>query len=147
MKASAHRVMTLVEICDDWELKPVLLAIKRDTLNAAEWVNGVAGRVMGKPIDSWDDSDLATFESRLHDYADRINHLEAIASVKTKTIEEGSRVISMMMPDGSFRRAVVIGATKDNEIKKKAKDIIASTTRDQAKALLLALAEELLEDN
>ena len=146
-ESQRHRVMTLVEICDDWELKPVLLAIKRDTLNAAEWVNGVAGRVMGKPIDSWDDSDLATFESRLHDYADRINHLEAIASVKTKTIEEGSRVISMMMPDGSFRRAVVIGATKDNEIKKKAKDIIASTTRDQAKALLLALAEELLEDN
>ena len=73
----------------------------------------------------------------MHDYADRINHLEAITSVKTKTIEEGSRVISMMMPDGSFRRAVVTGAAKESEVKKKAKDIIANTTRDQAKALLV----------
>ena len=145
-ESQCNRVMPLVEICDDWELKPVLLAIKRDTLNAAEWVNGIAGRVMGKPIDSWGDSDLATFESKLHDYADRINHLEAITSVKTKTIEEGSRVISMMMPDGSFRRAVVTGAAKESEVKKKAKDIIANTTRDQAKALLVALAEELLEE-
>src|SRR5690606_10908873 len=69
-----NKIIPLVEICDDWELKPILFAFKRDTLDAAEWVNGIAGRVMGKPIDSWNDSDLATFESRLHDYADRINH-------------------------------------------------------------------------
>ncbi|HQA58376.1 MAG TPA: hypothetical protein PK033_10940 [Acetivibrio sp.] len=141
-----NKIIPLVEICDDWELKPILFAFKRDTLDAAEWVNGIAGRVMGKPIDSWNDSDLATFESRLHDYADRINHLGAIASVKTKSIEKGSRVISMMMPDGSFRRAIVAGAANDSEIIKKAKEIIANATRDQAKAILVALAEELLED-
>ena len=145
MESQRNRVKPLVEICDDGEVKQLLLAMKRESLDAAEWVKGIAGLIMGKPIESWDDHGLTIFETKLHDYANRINHLETLTSVKAKLSREGSRVISMMMPDGSIRRAVITGADENYKGKKKAKDIILKNSRDEAQAILLALAEELLD--
>jgi len=145
IESQRNRVKPLVKICNDGEVKQLLLAMKRDSHNAAEWVKGIAGLIMGKPIESWNDNDLAIFEARLHDYANRINHLETLASVKAKLSREGARVISMMMPDGSIRRAVITGADENYKGKKKAKDIISKNSRDEAQAILVALAEELLD--
>ena len=50
-----------------------------------------------------------------------------------------------MMPDGSIRRTVITNADKNQKEKKKAKAIVSKYSRDKAQAMLLALAEKLLD--
>ncbi len=143
MEIQRDRVKPLVKICDDEEVRRLLLAMKRESRDAAEWVKGIAGLIVEKPIESWGDHDLIIFETKLHDYANRINHFETLAAIKGNLSQENSRVISMMMPDGSIRRAVITNV--DHKKKKKAKDIVSKLTRDEAQAILEVLAEELLD--
>ncbi len=145
MEIQRDRVKPLVKICDDGEMKQLLLAIKRESRDPSEWVKGIAGLIMGKPIESWNDHDLTIFETKLHDYANRINHFETLATIKAKLSQEDSRVISLMMPDGSIRRTVITNADKNQKEKKKAKAIVSKYSRDKAQAMLLALAEKLLD--
>lgn len=135
------RANPLINICDDLEMKQFLQAMARER-DVSEWVQGVASLVLGKPIESWNDGDFAIFQVRLHDYANRINHLETLASVRDQLLSEGSRVLSMMMPDGTIRRAVIKNFSKDDKEKEKVSEIVAELTLEQEQALLSLLFEK-----
>ena len=99
-----QRIIPLVDICDDIELKSVLQAFAREYTDSAEWVSGIAGIVVKKPMDSWSDKDFTLFATKLRDYADRIQQLETLASVNGQLIAENTRLLSVMTPDGVVKR-------------------------------------------
>ncbi len=135
------RAKPLVEICDNQEMRQFLHALAGESDDAEGWVKGVAGLVLGKPVDSWNDNDFSIFRARLHDYANRLNDLETLASIQV--LPEGSRVLSMMMPGGKIKRAVIKGYS-NSEQKTKAMEIADGLTSEQKQALLYHLAEEYL---
>lgn len=142
VESQSNRVKPLTAICDDGEVKQFLLVMQRDSSDATEWVRGVAGLVMGKPIKSWEDHDLSIFEAKLYDYANRISHFETLYSVKS-VVTRNSRVISLMMPDGSIKREVISGLSNNQQVKQKTKEIMSRYSKDEIKVLLISLAEEL----
>ena len=109
------RVMSLVDICDDIELKAVLQAFAREYQDSAEWVRGIAGIVVKKPMGSWNDKDFMLFAAKLRDYADRIQQLETLASVNGYIIAEDTRLFSMMMPGGEVKREVLKTANSQSD--------------------------------
>ena len=145
MKNQSSRVEPLIDICGDRELKQFLAAVNRKIKDADEWVKGIAGVVMGKPIESWNDNDLSIFEARLNNYADQVNSLEALDSVKSKQLRDSTKVVSMMAVDGSIKRAVIENVKEDKE---KVMGIVSNLESDRRKiqALLLVLMEKLLKD-
>ncbi len=143
MESKCRRVEPLINICDDGKVKQVLKTMNRKVVEAAEWVKGLASLIMGKPIESWGDHDFTILEARLYDYADKINYLETLASIKDEYSQRKSRVISMMMPDGSIKRKVIGGSTPNKEVGKEASRMIRDNP-ERALALFTALAEGLL---
>ena len=98
------RIFPLIDICDDIELKVVLKSFVREYQDPAEWVRGIAGIIVKKPMESWNDKDFILFATKLRDYADRIEQFETLASVNGYLVSEDTRVLSVMSPDGVVNR-------------------------------------------
>ncbi len=140
-----ERIASLVDICDDIGLKSVLQAFAREYQDPAEWVRGIAGIVVKKPMDSWNDKDFILFASKLRDYVDRIQQLETLASVNGHLIAEDTRLLSMMMPDGGVKREILKTAhTWDDKLQDILKEII-DLPEDKYRAVVAALVEKIFE--
>jgi hypothetical protein len=139
------RIAPLVDICDDIELKSVLQAFAREYPDSAEWVSGIAGIVVKKPMDSWSDKDFILFTAKLRDYADRIQQLETLASVNGQLIAENTRLLSVMTPDGVVKREILKTAnTGDNEIQGILKPIM-ELPEEKYRAVVAALVEKIFK--
>lgn len=141
------RAMQLVDICDEPELKAVLQVLARDYQDPAEWARGVAGIVVKKHMDSWNDEDFMLFAAKLRDYAHRICQLETLASLNGYFVKENTRLISIMRPGGKIRREVInIGQSQDPELRKTLSAILALPV-EKARVILAALAEKIIESD
>jgi hypothetical protein len=139
------RIAPLVDICDDIELKSVLQAFAREYPDSAEWVSGIAGIVVKKPMDSWGDKDFLLFSAKLRDYADRIQQLETLASVNGQLIAGNTRLLSVMTPDGVVKREILKTAnTGDNEIQGILKPIM-ELPEEKYRAVVAALVEKIFK--
>ncbi|MCR4440645.1 MAG: hypothetical protein QHH10_00315 [Peptococcaceae bacterium] len=138
------RLRPLLEICDESELKAVLQAMVREYVSLDDWLRGIAGIVVKKPMDSWNDQDFHVYTTKLRDYANRIGQLEILASLNGLRVLKEARLFSLMAPDGTTRREIFHARLDDGIVNKTVKDILAMP-RDKARAVFLALAEELIK--
>ena len=109
------RINPLLGVCSDSELKPFLQSIIRPATNVSEWVKGIAGIVVKKPLDAWNDHDFMPFVANLRDYADRIDQLEALSAVGTNLASD-TVVLSIMSSGGKLNREILSRSPKHNEI-------------------------------
>ncbi len=139
-KNQSERVAPLLELCDNPEIIGLIKAMNRKVDNPKDWVTGIAGIVIGKPLESWDDRDKAVFEAKLSDYADRLEDLEKLSSQTNKHLRDNAIVVSITAPNGNTERLVISANQKD--VNSKIKKIIDDPI--EARAILQALAEKLL---
>lgn len=140
------RSKPLIDICDDTELKAVLQSFLRTTTDPEEWIRGIAGMVIKKPLDAWNDQDFLPFAARLRDVAERMCQLEELAFNNGFLLKEEQRLLSIMLPGGELLRKVVNnGRSQDAEIKRKVEEIMALPDY-MAKSILISLAESLLKE-
>jgi hypothetical protein len=140
---SQHELtMPLVDICEDPDLKAVLRSMSRTNTEPIKWMQGLAGIIVKKPVDSWDDQDFAIFAVKLHDYADRIEQLRIIWSKTYGISKENLKLISIMDSKGIIKRDIVDITSHDYEL-----DNILNQAMDlpidKAKILLVHLAEKI----
>jgi hypothetical protein len=139
------RIAPLVDICDDVGLKSVLKAFAREYQDSAEWVKGIAGIIVKKPMDSWSDGDYILFTAKLRDCAERIEQFETLASVNGRLIAENTRLLSVMTPDGVVKREILKTAnTGDDEIQGILKPIM-ELPEDKYRAVVAALVEKIFK--
>ncbi|WP_207641570.1 hypothetical protein [Syntrophomonas palmitatica] len=139
------RISPLVEVCSDSELKPILQSMIRPAANPSEWVKGIAGIVVKKPVDSWNDKDFIPFVAKLRDYADRIEQLEALSALGSDSANDNI-VLSIMGSNGKLKREVLSRShKKDVLVDAKIKEILA-LPKDEARQIMLALISSLLEE-
>lgn len=137
--AQRKAAQNLLTICDASDLKPMLQAMSRKESILEDWVKGIAGAIVKRPVDCWKDEDYAIFKTRLADYVDRIEQLEALAAVDKS---ENAQVISVMRPGGDVKRVVVSAITADPELD----DIlngIMELPEDKYRVVLALLANKL----
>lgn len=139
------RISPLIDLCDDMGLKAVLKAFDREYQDPAEWVRGIAGIIVKKPMESWNDNDFILFATKLRDYADRIEQLETLASVNGSLVSEDTRVLSVMSPDGVVRREVLKITNNFNAKTKNIINKIMNLPMDDSKAVLAALVEKIFK--
>ncbi|MGB4504829.1 MAG: hypothetical protein WBI44_08035 [Syntrophaceticus sp.] len=140
-----ERIAPLVDICDDIGLKSVLQAFAREYQDPAEWVRGIAGIVVKKPMDSWSDKDFILFASKLRDYVDRIQQLETLVSVNGHLIKKDTKLFSIMTSDGKVKREVIKTAnTQHDKIQGIVSEIMA-LPKDESMAVLAAVAEKIFK--
>ena len=140
---SQHELtMPLIDICEDPDLKAVLRSMSRTNTEPIKWMQGLAGIIVKKPVDSWDDQDFAIFAVKLHDYADRIEQLRIIWSKTYGISKENLKLISIMDSKGIIKRDIVDITSHDYEL-----DNILNQAMDlpidKAKILLVHLAEKI----
>lgn len=76
-----------------------------------DWVIGLATVVNRRPVDSWRDSDLQIFSTRLHDYYERFQSLEAVVVAEydmvVKSKNQEVRYVSMMNSSGANQKKIL----------------------------------------
>lgn len=102
-----ERITPLIDICADTGLKPFLKALTQEYRDLSRWVKGIAGIIVKRPMDSWDDTDFTLFTAKLQDYVDRVTQLETLASVNGHLIDGDTRLLSIMTPQGVVKRKML----------------------------------------
>ena len=137
------RINALVGVCSDSELKPFLQSIIRPATDVSEWVKGIAGIVVKKPLDAWNDHDFMPFAANLRDYADRIDQLEALSAVGSKLASD-TVVLSIMSSGGKLNREILSRSPEPDEIvHAKVREILA-LPENKSRQIMLALVNSLL---
>lgn len=136
------RAEDLKQVCEEKELKAVIAAFAREEAFPDDWLKGIASMVLKKPVSSWSDNDLDLFNAKIKDYADRIDHLEAIKSLDVSLKENNAKLLTVMNPDGSFSRVLLKNSEINNEAQELADEVLSLPENDK-EALLMKLLEEL----
>jgi hypothetical protein len=139
------RIFPLIDICDDIELKVVLKSFVREYQDPAEWVRGIAGIIVKKPMESWNDKDFILFATKLRDYADRIEQFETLASVNGYLVSEDTRVLSVMSPDGVVNREILKTTNNLNDKTQHIINGIMKLPEDDFRAVVTALVEKIFK--
>jgi hypothetical protein len=135
------RIKPLVPICSDSELKPILQAFTRTTAHIDDWVKGIAGIVVKKPLDAWNDHDFMPFVANLRDYVDRIDQLEALNTFGSNS-ESDAVLLSVMDANGKLTREIFNSSPKNKEIvERKVKEILSLP---ESTEIILELVKSLL---
>ncbi|OPL12256.1 MAG: hypothetical protein AVO34_07605 [Firmicutes bacterium ML8_F2] len=142
----SNKAKALAPICDDIQLKPFLISLRRKFINPVKWVEGIAGIVVGKPITSWQDDDVYSFKAKLQDLKNRILNLETLSVLSNYSTNNGYRLLSITLPDGVTKRELIQNTGTDEEVKAKTLELL-QMPRIKAKAILVNLAEKLLEED
>lgn len=135
------RINPLVPICSDSELKPILQAFIRTAANIDDWVKGIAGIIVKKPLDAWNDHDFMPFVANLRDYVDRIDQLEALNTFGSNS-KSDAVLLSVMDANGKLTREIVTSSPKNKEIvDRKVKEILSLP---ESTEIILELVKSLL---
>ncbi len=135
------RIKPLVQICSDSELKPILHAFIRTADDIDDWVKGIAGIIVKKPLDAWNDHDFMPFVANLRDYVDRIDQLEALNTFGSNS-ESDAVLLSVMDANGKLTREIFNSSPVNNEIvDRKVKEILSLP---ESTEIILGLVKSLL---
>ncbi len=134
------RMKPLLSACRDLDLQQVLSATLREYENAEQWLEGLAGIIMKNPMDSWSDKDIGYFEVYMHDYADKIGHLEEMVS-SGMTNDIGLKVISIMEQSGKIFRKIMKPTEEETKKAIKIVNELNGLSEGELHALLTVLAE------
>ncbi len=106
-KSIKNRVEPIFSHCADPELKPILASIISHSSDDAEWIRGIAGRIVKKPVDVWRDGDFEPFQATIYDIANRVESLILLIGSGLKAYNDEIFVFSFMRPDGKMSRRVI----------------------------------------
>jgi hypothetical protein len=135
------RIKPLVQICSDSELKPILHAFIRTAADIDDWVKGIAGIIVKKPLDAWNDHDFMPFVANLRDYVDRIDQLEALNTFGSNS-KSDAVLLSVMDANGKLTREIFNSSPKNKEIvERKVKEILSLP---ESTEIILELVKSLL---
>jgi hypothetical protein len=135
------RIKPLVQICSDSELKPILQAFIRTAADIDDWVKGIAGIIVKKPLDAWNDHDFMPFVANLRDYVDRIDQLEALNTFGSNS-KSDAVLLSVMDANGKLTREIFNSSPKNKEIvDRKVKEILSLP---ESTEIILELVKSLL---
>ena len=138
-----QRIKSLVEVCSDSELKPILQSIVRPAIDSSEWAKGIAGVVVKKPLNAWSDHDFIPFVANLRDYADRIDQLEALSAVGSNLASD-TVVLSIMSSSGKLNREILNPYPHDKKIvDTKVKEIL-DLPKNESRQIMIALVNSLV---
>ncbi|SHE49682.1 hypothetical protein [Desulforamulus putei] len=137
-----EKVIGLVDICRDPELKPLLAALLRPAEDPEKWARGIAGSVLKKPLDSWQDQDLLLFAEMLPHLATRMEQLKLLRAAD-RPQHCGQVLLSISTPSGMRRQLISAASQRDGEVQRRVAEIMALPP-EKARAVLLALAEQIL---
>ena len=141
-KSLSQKTHDLLDHCNSIELKPLLRAMARKENNLGIWLEGIAGAILRKPVDIWDDIDLQLFKARLIDYIDRIEQLAVLT--KISPTDSDVYIISVMEANGNIERQTVrLANSNTKEVRKVLKDV-SELTPEGAKAVLAVLAKKVI---
>jgi putative transposase len=128
-------------ICSDSELKPILQAFIRTAADIDDWVKGIAGIIVKKPLDAWNDHDFMPFVANLRDYVDRIDQLEALNTFGSNS-KSDAVLLSVMDANGKLTREIFTSSPKNKEIvDRKVKEILSLP---ESTEIILELVKSLL---
>lgn len=111
------RVNPLIAPCRDKDLKMILRAIMNTNANNDDWARGIAGVILKKPVDAWQDSDLEPWYLGIKEVAERINIFESLVG-ETQGFDDGNgkrMILSLSRDDGSTQRKIIEVSQKDKE--------------------------------
>jgi hypothetical protein len=126
---------------EDSDLKAFLNSLSRNTATTEDWVKGIVGIVVRKPLDAWQDEDFDVFEYKIEDFAERTQQLKALL---LSNIGPNTQIISIMGHDGVARRRAIPIDSKDQQIENALKYLDNELNTHQKRALLALLAKELI---
>jgi hypothetical protein len=143
-KATIKLIRPLVPACRDGELKPILGAMASDVSEDNDWVRGIAGQVIKKPLDQWHDSDIDPFLTQIVDIADRIEGMGSILAAGAGVAENGSNVLSIIRADvTAYRQVIKLTDSTAKDLIKRYPEIFDQP--DKTKAVLAALLFDSLQ--
>lgn len=140
-----NRVEGIFKHCADPDLKPLLRAILNDANDDAEWIRGIAGRILKKPVDAWRDGDFEPFQAALFELADRIESLTKLVGSGIGLENQSGLVLSIMRSDGEVHRRVVqMDAKRQAQLKERHRELLnmPQEERDILCAMLLNASTE-----
>jgi hypothetical protein len=146
------RAAPLVSRCSDNRLKPLISALARNRGSNNEWASAIGTIVSQRPVESWRDTDLNGFSTRMHDLARRFLALERLAAAERRQLPEGregkeARLISLSRPDGTMESEIVWTDREGTErVKEKMDRLVKENDPDQLKSLFVMLGDHLLGD-
>lgn len=142
-KKEKERAKSLISICEEPELKAVLTAFSKEYEDLTKWVRGIAGLIIKKPVDSWNDSDFYPFEYKLKDFAFRTKQLELL-KVSGSGQRSGYRHIYLM---DTWGKTIIIKPQDIENMKLRAKiNELLDLPKEKIEAILAALAYNIIED-
>ena len=147
----ARRAVPLVVRCADKQLKPFFAVLTKQTANIEDWLIALATIVNQRPVDSWRDSDLQIFLTRLHDFSDRFQALESVVSaelkIPAKSNNEEIRHVSIMNSSGRNHRKIIRVKKKIlSSMQSRLSKFAESSSKEELEALLLLLGDTVLEN-
>ncbi len=136
-----ERANRLLQFCTSTQLKPVLMAMARQEDDLDVWIQGIAGAIVEKPVDSWDDDDLQIFEIRLVDFIDQIDQVAILS--KASFSKSNAHVISMMAPGGKMHREIFQIDNSNQEVLDRVEEIMGMPAQHRS-AVLALLANKII---
>lgn len=138
------RVGPIFKHCADPELKPQLGAILFHTIDDNEWVRGIAGRIVKKPVDAWRDGDFEPFHATIFEVADRIESLSLLVGSSIGLKGNQCLVFSVTRSDGRVKRRVIdFDENMQRQLKENYKAVFDAP--QEIKEALCAMLTETLE--
>jgi len=140
-----NQTESLVKLCLDTDLKPMLAILTREKENDDDWLRQVCAIVMKKPVQSWQDADLDPFIVRLQELHERILQLRKLKrqSDKRSRDDDASHFIGISREDGSVAwKTVDMKAKHTDKIKDTLKHIQNWDTETRVN-LLVALLQSM----
>lgn len=147
----ARRAVPLVSRCADKQLKPFFAVLTKQTANIEDWLIALATIVNQRPVDSWRDTDLQIFSTRLHDFSDRFQALESVVSaelkIPAKSNNEEIRHVSIMNSSGKNHRKIIRVKKKTiSDMKSIMSELDKTLDHDGMEALLLLISDKILSN-
>lgn len=146
----ARRAAPLVARCADKQMKPFFVVITKQTADIEDWLIALATIVNQRPVDSWRDTDLQIFSTRLHDFVDRFQALESVVTAElnlpAKSNNQEIRHVSIMDSSGSnYRKILRVKKNTLTSMKSMLPKLTESFDQEDLEALLLLLGDAVLE--
>ncbi|RPJ57205.1 MAG: hypothetical protein EHM12_09440 [Dehalococcoidia bacterium] len=139
-------IRPLIKTCRDIDLRPILGAFTSDLGDDIEWTQGIAGQVIKKPMDSWNDADIDPFLAQIIDVANRIISMHELIATSEGTDSPQSTVITSTGSDGIIKRKIIkVDKTTISNIRQKYSSVFDQP--EQVRAALCAILFDSLKDS
>ncbi|MEW6378866.1 MAG: hypothetical protein AB1611_04585 [bacterium] len=144
-KEMQKRISPLINPCQDKGLKSVLSAFINRCEDDAEWIRGIAGQTIKKPVDSWHDTDIEPFRASMLELSARIESLRELVAAGLGLGDDSNVVVTLTRGDGkTHRRVVRLDEVTRRKLRQNFSNIFSQSL--DMRAALCALLSESLEE-